>query len=325
MSETVHSTAPIAPGEQTIDAEVVAKRQVCRSVVTLELQDVNGELLPAWEPGAHIDLVLPNGLLRQYSLCGDNDDRSRYRVAVLREVEGKGGSAYVHDELQAGDRVEVRGPRNHFMLEPAERYRFIAGGIGITPILPMVAEAERRGASWDLIYLGRSEDRMAFLDELAAFPSERVQILLTVDRRPPIEEVLGPPGPAIYACGPSRLLDAIEEASEGLPAGTVHLEHFEPDREALAAPTSGFRIVLTDSGKEFEVPPDKSILDMVEAAGIDWPYSCREGTCGTCETRIVAGEADHRDAVLSSAEKAENEYMMICVSRAAGPLLELEI
>src|SRR5690606_3309458 len=291
--------------------------------VTLRAAD--GGELPGWAPGSHIDLVLPNNVMRQYSLCGDPRDTSTYRIGVLLERDGRGGSVYVHDELREGDRVEIRGPRNHFELEPAQRYRFVAGGVGITPILPMVADAHRRGADWELLYLARSEEEVAFRTELEQYPAERVRIQVTTGGRPTLDEIVGEPGSAVYACGPARLLDALEEHAATREPGSLHVERFEPDLEQLAAPTEGFQVVLTESALTLDVAPDRSILDVVEEAGIAWPYSCREGTCGTCETRIVAGAADHRDAILSPAEKDSNEYMMICVSRAAGPRLELEI
>jgi len=295
-------------------------------VVAVELRAHDGAELPAWEPGSHIDLVLPTGEVRQYSLCGPREDRGHYRVAVLREPDGSGGSAYVHDRLAVGDRVEVRGPRNNFRLEEAPAYRFVAGGIGITAILPMVAEAHRRGAEWSLVYLGRGAERLAFLDELAAYPADRVRIVPTTrDGRPSIASVTGPASPdaLLYACGPSGLLADL--AGSAWPEDALRFERFEPDAAALAAPREAFTVRLTQADLTLDVPADRSILDVVEGAGIAWPYSCREGTCGTCETRIVAGLADHRDAILTPAERKRNDYMMICVSRAASPTLDIEV
>ena len=321
------SAGTLAPGEAVLDCVVSAVAEVATDVRAVELRLADGGELPDWAPGAHIDLVLPGGLVRQYSLCGTREDRGAYRVAVLREPQGSGGSAAVHDLLRAGDRLEVRGPRNNFELEEAAAYRFVAGGIGITAILPMVRDAQRRGAEWSLLYLGRDLERLAFRDELAALPADRVQVVATArDGRPSIAEVAGPAtaGALLYACGPAALLRALTEDA-GWPEDAVRVERFEPDRAALAAPRAAFEVRLTGAGRVLEVPAERSILDVVEEAGIAWPYSCREGTCGSCEARIVAGVADHRDAILTPAERRRNDYLMICVSRATSPVLELEI
>lgn len=317
----------LAPGEAILDCEVAAVQSVATGIVSLELRRRDGGDLPAWEPGSHVDLLLPGGLVRQYSLCGAAEDRSSYRVAVLREPEGSGGSVLVHDRIAVGSRLEVRGPRNNFELEEAPVYRFVAGGIGITAILPMVQEVERRGADWSLVVLVRDPDRLAFRDEIAALPADRVRVITTADGgRPPIAELAGPvsPGAQLYACGPAPLLRALADDG-GWPEDALRVERFEPDEAALAAPREAFRVVLTRASRDLVVPADRSILDVVEDAGIAWPYSCREGTCGSCEARIVAGRADHRDAVLTPAERRSDEYLMICVSRAATPTLELEI
>jgi cytochrome P450/ferredoxin-NADP reductase len=323
----VHEVAAshLAPGESVIDCQIAGMKRVAEDVVALELRARDGSALPEWSPGAHVDLVLPGGLIRQYSLCGDRADLSTYRIAVLREEQGTGGSAFVHDRLTMAERVSVRGPRNNFALREAPRYLFVAGGIGITAMLPMVREADERGVEWSLVYLGRSRKRMAFLDELSGLPAERVRIVASEEEgRVPVAEILAGAGEGtqVYACGPGGLLTDLVSA---WPEDDVHVERFEPDAAALSAPTEAFSVRLTGVGRTLDVPAAKSILDVVEEAGIAWPYSCREGTCGTCETRIVAGSADHRDAVLTPAERRRNEYMMICVSRAASPELSLEI
>ncbi|CAN5225370.1 hypothetical protein BH11ACT2_BH11ACT2_05420 [soil metagenome] len=316
----------LAPGESVVDCQLLSLTRVAKDVVALELGARDGSPLPEWQPGSHIDLVLPDGLIRQYSLCGDPADRSRYRIAVLREDDGSGGSSFVHDRLAMSDRVQIRGPRNNFAVKDAASYRYIAGGIGITAILPMVRQAQHRGADWSLVYLGRGLDRLAFLDELATLPSDRVRVIDTdADGRPGIDDLLGARSneAELYACGPAGLLAAL--TASDWPEDAIHLERFEPDLAALSAPTEAFVVRLAESKQTLEVPQDSSILDVVESAGISWPYSCREGTCGTCETRILSGIADHRDAVLTPAERRANEYMMICVSRAATPELELDI
>ncbi|QNP69135.1 oxidoreductase [Streptomyces roseirectus] len=293
-------------------------------VRVLTLRHPLGEPLPAWEPGAHVDLVLGPGLERQYSLCGDPADRSEWRIAVLREVAGRGGSAYVHGELAAGDKVRVRGPRNHFPLLPSPRYRFVAGGIGITPLLPMLAAAEASGAEWTLLYGGRSRRSMAFTGELEKY-GERVTVAPQDETGSLLE--LGPvldelPGDTlVYCCGPGPLLDAVESRC---PAGALHVERFQP-KEQPAGEGREFEVVLERSGLTVTVGADVSVLDAVRAAGVDALFSCTEGTCGTCETDVLEGDIDHRDSVLTQEEQEAGESMMICVSRCKGKRLVLDL
>ncbi|MBA2949380.1 PDR/VanB family oxidoreductase [Streptomyces himalayensis] len=307
------------------EAELVVDRResAADGVLALTLRHPLGEELPAWEPGAHIDVLLGPGLERQYSLCGDPADRSVWRIAVLREPDGRGGSAYVHGELGQGDKVRVRGPRNHFALEPAPRYRFIAGGIGITPILPMLAVADAAGAEWTLLYGGRSRGSMAFTDELGAY-GDRVTIAPQdeaglLDLASVLDDV--PEGTLVYCCGPGALLDAVEERC---PGGLLHIERFQP-KEQETGPDTSFEVELSRSGKTVTVPEGVSVLDAVRSAGVEVLYSCAEGTCGTCETDVLEGTPDHRDSVLSDEEREAGETMMICVSRCRGPRLVLDL
>jgi len=304
----------------TLDLLVARKEKLADGVVRLTLRAPGGEPLPPWEPGAHIDLRLP-GFVRQYSLCGDPGDRSAYVVAVLRETDGRGGSAYVHDSLSPGDRLEVDGPRNHFALVDAERYLFIAGGIGITPILPMLDRVAATGREWQLVYGGRTRSSMAFTAELSGH-GERVLF------RPQDEHGLldlpalladARPGTAVYCCGPEPLLAAVE----ALEPADLHVERFtaRPDD----SPRTAFEVELAGSGRVLPVPADRSILDVVEEAGVTVLSSCREGTCGTCETGVLGGTPDHRDSVLTADEQLENEVMMLCVSRACTPRLVLDL
>jgi ferredoxin-NADP reductase len=297
-------------------------------VVTLDLRDPSGAELPAWAPGAHVDLVLTDDLVRQYSLCGDPRDRTTWRVAVLREPDGRGGSAFVHDKLLPGASVRVRGPRNHFPLEPASRYVFIAGGIGITPIMPMLAVATAAGAEWQLTYGGRSAASMAFVDELRAAHGDRVV------RRPQdehglldLDAILGEPadGTLVYCCGPGPLLDAVEQRCARWPSGALHVERFTPKEQAAPVLSATFDVELTVTGTTLTVPPDRSVLEVVEEAGVQVLSSCREGTCGTCETPVLRGRVEHRDSVLTEAERDAGDVMMICVSRSLGPLLVLDL
>ncbi|TLS44664.1 oxidoreductase [Streptomyces montanus] len=307
------------------EAELVVDRResAADGVLTLTLRHPLGEELPAWEPGAHIDVLLGPDLERQYSLCGDPADRSAWRIGVLREPDGRGGSAYVHGKLREGDKVRVRGPRNNFALEPAPRYRFIAGGIGITPILPMLAAAEAAGAQWTLLYGGRTRDSMAFTEELAAY-GDRVAIAPQdetglLDLGSVLDDV--PEGTLVYCCGPGPLLDAVEERC---PGGVLHVERFQP-KEQETGPDSEFEVVLERTGKTLTVPMGVSVLDTVRDAGVEVLYSCTEGTCGTCETDVLEGTPDHRDSVLSDEEREAGETMLICVSRCRGKRLVLDL
>ncbi|EST35189.1 PDR/VanB family oxidoreductase [Streptomyces roseochromogenus] len=306
-----------------LELVVKAREFAAEEVLALTLRDPLGRALPDWEPGAHVDLLLGPGLERQYSLCGDPADRSAWRIAVLREPAGRGGSARVHEQLGEGGKVRVRGPRNHFRLEPAPRYRFLAGGIGITPILPMLAAAERSGAEWTLLYGGRTRSSMAFTGELARY-GDRVTLapqdatgLLDLD---PVLAGL-PDGTLVYCCGPGPLLDAVEERC---PAGALRIERFRP-KDQQASMDMEFEVVLARSGRTVPVPPDVSVLDAARAAGVEVLYSCTEGTCGTCETDVLEGAPEHRDSVLTEEERAAGDTMMICVSRCRGARIVLDL
>ncbi|WP_210587820.1 PDR/VanB family oxidoreductase [Streptomyces sp. GESEQ-35] len=308
------------------EAELVVDRteSAADGVLALTLRHPLGEELPAWAPGAHIDVVLGPELERQYSLCGDPADRSAWRIAVLREPDGRGGSAYVHGQLGPGGKVRVRGPRNHFALAPAPRYRFVAGGIGITPVLPMLAAAEAAGAEWTLLYGGRSRRSMAFTEELERYgdrvtvaPQDEAGLL---DLASVCDDL--PEGTLVYCCGPGPLLDAVEERC---PAGVLHVERFSPKEQQQTGEDAEFEVVLQQSGRTLTVPPDASVLDTVRAAGIEVLYSCHEGTCGTCETDVLEGTPDHRDSVLTDEEREAGETMLICVSRCRGKRLVLDL
>ncbi|MFD8232241.1 PDR/VanB family oxidoreductase [Streptomyces sp. NPDC059696] len=307
------------------ESELVVERRefAADGVLAMTLRHPLGEPLPAWEPGAHVDVVPAPGLERQYSLCGDPADRSAWRIAVLRENPGRGGSAHVHEHVREGAEVRVRGPRNTFRLEPASRYRFVAGGIGITPILPMLAAAEAAGADWSLLYGGRSRGSMAFAEELARY-GDRVTIapedesgLLDL---PSVLDDL-PEGTLVYCCGPGPLLDAVEARC---PSAALRLERFRPKERETGAATA-FEVELARSGTTLTVAPDVSVLDAVRAAGVEVLFSCTEGTCGTCETDVLDGEPDHRDSVLTDDERAAGDTMMICVSRCRGKRLVLDL
>jgi ferredoxin-NADP reductase len=307
---------------------VASVRAVAEGVVELRLLDDSGSGLPPWTPGAHVDLVLGD-LVRQYSLCGDPTDAMSYTVAVLREQDSRGGSSYVHDRLVDGAKVTVRGPRNHFPLVSAPAYEFIAGGIGITPLLPMIAEADASGADWHLTYGGRTRASMAFTALLAHYgdrvtfaPADEVGLL-------DLGTILGEPrsGALVYCCGPEPLLAAVETVCDaGWPAGSLHLERFAAKvTESPSGGERGFELVLAGSGVTLQVPPDKSVFDTIQDAGISVLGSCHEGICGTCEQAVLEGEVDHRDSVLNESERAANDAMMVCVSRCLSDRLVLDL
>ena len=324
------AAAPSAPvdSEQHRDLVITAREVRAEGVISLTLADPDGAELPPWAPGAHIDLLL-GSIVRQYSLCGSPDDRRTWRIAILLEPDGRGGSASVHRMLSAGSRVAVRGPRNHFQLHAAPRYVFIAGGIGITPILPMIAAAASSCADWHLYYGGRRRASMAFLDELERYGSR-----LTVwpeDERGllPLAEILGETvgGVLVYCCGPEGLLAAAEQCCAAWPAGALHVERFAPKPQPTPGGTeeASFEVVCQRSGLTVTVPPDKSILETLDEHGLTVVSSCQEGVCGTCETRVLSGVPDHRDSLLTEEEREANDYMMICVGRSKSPRLVLDL
>lgn len=329
----IHTLTGVAgTGKGAVRAEVAslrvtAKELVAEDVVALELASPAGLRLRDWAPGAHIALVLPNGMTRQYSLCGDRWDPFRYRVGVLRERAGRGGSAYVHDELEVGDLVGVGGPRNNFALVPSDRYLFVAGGIGITPLLPMVRQADMLGADWRLLYGGRRRSSMAFLDELTGY-GDRVRVDPEDERGLlDLSGFLGGPSPGvrIYSCGPSALLAAMEASCADWPPHTLHTERFVSAEPVDAVRRAPFDVELARTGVTVTVPPEKTVLEAVGEVGVEVLSSCRQGVCGTCEATVLSGEPDHRDALLEDHERHGGDRMFICVSRARGDRLVLDL
>ncbi|SHN38155.1 PDR/VanB family oxidoreductase [Cryptosporangium aurantiacum] len=310
------------------EADLVVRSAVHEAdgVLALTLGRHDGSDLPDWTPGAHIDLVLGEGLVRQYSLCGRTGDTDSWRVAVLRAPDSRGGSVRIH-ALEKGSVVRARGPRNHFPVVASRRYLFLAGGIGITPLLAMINEVDAAGAEWELYYGGRQRESMAFTAELARF-GDRVRLVPEDEQGLlDLDALLGVPraDTLVYACGPERLLQAVEERCASWPAGSLHLERFAPRATEPAGAERSFEVVLEQSGTTLEVPPDKSVFEVVREAGVSVLGSCLEGICGTCETEVIDGDVDHRDSVLSDDERETNEVMMICVSRCTGPRLTLAL
>jgi tetrachlorobenzoquinone reductase len=313
-----------------LDLVVRSAQTVATDVISLELAHPDGAPLPEWTPGAHIDLHLPSGLVRSYSLHGDRRDRGAYHVAVLNEPDGRGGSAEAHRVAAAGAAIRASPPRNAFALEPAGHYLFLAGGIGVTPLLAMAREVARRGEPWTFVYGGRSRDRMAFLDALSALGGGRLQIVPQDEAGlPELAAAFAalPAGAAAYCCGPAPMLDAAVAAGmRTRPDVPVRLERF------AASPASGhqsgdagFEVELARSRRTVAVPPGVSILDAVRAEIPGVMSSCEQGICSSCETAVLAGVPDHRDSVLTAKEHAANDYMMICVSRALTPRLVLDL
>jgi ferredoxin-NADP reductase len=302
-------------------------RWEAEGVLSVALADPSGQELPPWTPGAHVDVRLSPAIERQYSLCSDPADRREWRVAVLREEVSRGGSRLVHEALRPGDLVDVRSPVNTFELTPTARYVFVAGGIGITPILPMIRAVRELGAPWRLAYLGRRAAGMAFAaDALLDSPDAE---LFAADRgeRVDLAAWLGTPGggTAVYCCGPRRLLEAAEALAAGWPSGTLRTERFQPKPRLAGQPDGSFIVDCARSRHSVMVDPGRSILSCLEEAGLAVPSSCREGVCGTCETRVLDGIAEHRDSILAPDEHEAGDVMMICVSRARTPALVLDV
>ncbi len=318
--------APPATGTD-LRLTVDAKKHVADDVVQVRLTHPDGLRLPDWSPGAHIDVMLPDGTARQYSLCGDRDDCSSYTIGVLREIDGLGGSAYIHDELAVGDVMEVGGPRNNFRVVPSETYMFIAGGIGITPLLTMIQQAEEVGADWRLLYGGRRRTSMAFLDRLerhggrvSVCPEDEYGLLdlgsFTADL---------PRDAKVYACGPAPLLAALEALAVDWPPGMLRIERFVADEMPPPVRSTPFEVRLARSGDIVTVDPETSVVDALASIGHPILCSCRRGLCGTCETTVLSGEIDHRDTILDDAERAAGGCMMACVSRASSDRLVLDL
>ncbi|MGD3105096.1 PDR/VanB family oxidoreductase [Streptomyces sp. YGL11-2] len=331
---------------------VAERTAAADGVVALRLE---GERLPGWEPGAHIDLVLPSGTVRQYSLCGEPADAVRadggaYTIATRLIEDGRGGSREVHETLHEGTTVAVRGPRNRFPLDECHAYLFIAGGIGITPILPMVRHAEAEGIPWRLVYAGRSRASMPFLEELeklagtgqltGAGGGRLTVVAEDTAGRPDLAAALAdaPPHAAVYCCGPEPLMDAVAELLPHGPEGlSLHIERFAPRTGPGSGPGAAdgpgegggedvaFEVELRRTGRTVTVPADTSVLRALrEQALPDLPYSCEQGFCGTCRQRVLAGEVDHRDELLTDAEREDS--LLVCVSRSArgeGLVLDL--
>jgi len=331
MSEETAVIAPTngagaTPAAATLQARVRAMAWEAPGVLSLELAPVDGAALPDFEPGSHIDLHLPNGVMRQYSLCDDPADHSHYRVAI-RSVTGGLSSQFIHRRLRPGEIVNISRPRNNFEFVEAPNYLFIAGGIGVTPLLPMMRAASAAGKPWTLLYCNRADDEAPFLDEIRSLGGEVSLHSSAAGTRLDVAQRLAAPAEntLLYCCGPERLMLAVEAATASWPEGSVRFEWFAPRSRPADEGADSFEVVCQSSGMTLTVPPDRSVLAVLNDAGIAVPCSCEQGICGTCEVRVLAGEVDHRDSIQSQAERAANQSMMVCVSRARSPQLLLDI
>lgn len=321
-------------GEALLHARVHALRLEARDVISVELQPAcAGDKLPAFEPGAHIDLHLADGLVRSYSLLNSANEH-RYVIGVLHARGSRGGSRYVHEQLRLGAELQISTPRNHFrLLEDAARTVLIAGGIGVTPLLAMLRRLVELGKPVEFIHCARSRADAAFLQEIESIAAHHPQ----VDLRRHFDDVQGGPPdlrkllagkPAdthFYGCGPAPMLAAFEAACAELGHEHVHLERFAPVEQAPSTATNTCTVELRRSGRSVQVAPDVSILDAVLACGVDAEHSCREGMCGACETKVISGDVEHRDSILTKQEQVANKSMMICVSRCRSGTLVLDL
>ena len=317
------------PDVLTQSLRIADKRSAAAEIEFFELRDENGGELPPFTAGAHISVKTPSGELRKYSLCNDPQERDRYCIAVKREANGRGGSIDLIDNAKLGDAIEVSLPRNDFELIPAQQYVFVAGGIGITPILSMIRHIRASGqGKFRLYYLTRSPEMTAFLDELKA-PELRGMVTIHHDGGDPDQAfdlwpVLEKPGMAqLYCCGPRGLMAAVRDMSGHWSSAKVHFEDFTPPGAMTKPEDVPFTIRLARSGAVLDVPVGQTILEVLRANGHDVPSSCESGTCGSCRTKLIAGEVDHRDLALADYEKADN--IMVCVSRAMGGEIILDL
>lgn len=313
---------------ETLTVRIAALKAVAERIVTLELESADGSELPAWSPGSHVDVHLGEGLIRQYSLS-TSPGSGRWRLGVLEELQSRGGSTFVHQSLEVGDTISVTRPRNTFPFELGERpVILVAGGIGITPVLSMAAEAAARQHDWTLLYLSRSPESTAFVDELAGYGDRVRHHFDSVDGIIDLATVLDAldgPNSDIYACGPTGLLDALATYAEAHPTTHLTVERFAADGDVGPRTDDHSFIAELSDGTEVAVAADETLLEALTRAGIPILSSCQEGICGTCETAVLDGVPDHRDQVLSQEERDSGEMMMPCVSRCVGARICLDL
>lgn len=318
--------------QTNLRVHVLNKVQEAQDIASFELVSIDDTPLPPFSAGAHIDVEVRPGLIRQYSLCNDPIERHRYMIAVLRDPRSRGGSQGMHDDVHPGDTLSISAPKNHFPLEPAARYLLLAGGIGVTPILCMAERLARTGAEFTMHYCARSPERTAFRERIAGLPfAGRVRFHYdsnTCGTRFELDAVLraATPDTHLYVCGPSGFIDAVTGGAkaQGWADGRVHLEYFG------AAPTDAsgdrqFEVRIASSGKSYPIPPGASVVQVLHEHGVDVPVSCEQGVCGTCVTRVLEGTPDHRDHYFTDDERAANDQFTPCCSRAHTPVLVLDL
>lgn len=327
-AEGAETTASAENAASTDELIVSARREVAAGVIELTLARPDHSRLPDWSPGAHIDVILDSGTIRQYSLCGDRWDAHSYRIAVQQEEDGTGGSKEIHRAAIEGSRVRFGGPRNNFRLAPADQYCFISGGIGITAIMPMIEQAELLNIPWRLLYLGRDPRRMAYQDLKERHPAQ-VRIHTSANgKRASIRQWLGDVDDTtmVYACGPQALLDALPDECGNLPGQRLRIERFSNDAlDSAPISTEPYDIVLQQRGETVHADGHHSVAQALDHAGISLITSCSRGVCGTCEVGVLSGTVDHRDTILDDDERAAGTCMFPCVSRAAGEQLVLDL
>jgi ferredoxin-NADP reductase len=323
MSPTVENFL----SETLLEVRVNAIRYAARDTRLYEFGRADGLPLPPTTPGCHIDLHLDNGLVRQYSLINTSEIPSCYVLGIKRDAAGAGGSRYIHEHLNVGMSVKISQPRNHFALAGDVAHSvLIAGGIGITPIWAMAQHLTAIGAVWEMHYATRSRADTVFYDQLMKLPNVHLHFSDENAGNPLDIAAIAAEAPAtahLYCCGPVRMLESFEAATAGRPQAHVHVEYFSARQEA--ATEGDFTLELARSGKTILVPPGRTILELVREAGIEVPSSCEQGVCGACETKIISGQADHRDAILTEAERHENQTLMICCSGARSERLVLDL
>jgi len=315
-----------------ISVKVLRKKQEATGIFSYELARPDGAPLPAFSAGSHIDVTVPGGLTRQYSLCNDAAEQHRYRIAVLRDPASRGGSVAMHDQLKEGDTVQISEPRNHFPLVHAQKTLLFAGGIGVTPLLCMAQRLSHIGADFTMHYCARSQDRTAFRDEISASPFA-ANVAYHYDdgdaaQKLDLARVIAKPdaGTHIYVCGPTGFIDWVVKTAQqqGWPADHVHLEYFG----AAPQDTTGdqaFQVKIASSGQVYDIPADKTVTSALLEHGVEILVSCEQGVCGTCITRVLEGECDHRDLYFTDDEKAKNDQFTPCCSRAKTKLLVLDL
>jgi ferredoxin-NADP reductase len=311
-----------------VSVRVEAVRSEAAGIVSVELRAPDGADLPAFEAGAHIDLHLPNGTVRSYSLSNSPCERQRYVVGVLKDHNSRGASRYVHEQLQVGDTIPVAAPRNNFPLDlSAPHTVLIAGGIGITPIYCMFHHLRSLGRPVELLYCARSRGEAAFCDELVALEGVCMHVDQEQGGAPDLRSYLAnkPAGAHFYCCGPAAMLAAFEQLGEELGLPNLHIERFSAAGEVASAQDSAYTAFLARTQKSLSVPAGQSLLDALLDAGVEIDNSCRDGVCGSCETRVLEGTPDHRDSFLSKAEHAANKSMIVCVSGCKGQRLVLDL